>query len=191
MAGRPKRTEEVAAMTLRLPPALLARVNRCKALCELQEGSNLSRTDVLWRIIDAGCQVLEGEMAYSRLDLIPDSPESPERSRTPAVLTSQPDHRTAGPKALEGPGNMTTPVVSTVTPQTDNPAQPVPASEHMQRVAEERAKFQYSRMSYRTFAQHLFDRGIYWTTTKDGRKVPANGGTIKKMLDRAARAGLL
>ena len=58
--GRPKRAEDVTPVLLRIPKALLARVHQCKATIELQEGINLSRTEALWRILQAGCAVLEG-----------------------------------------------------------------------------------------------------------------------------------
>jgi len=41
------------------------------------------------------------------------------------------------------------------------------------------------------FAQHLHAKGIYSATAKDGSKVPANRGTLKKLLDRAREAGVL
>jgi hypothetical protein len=92
MAGRPKRDEEVAAMTLRIPPALLERVNRCKARIELQDGKNLSRTEVLWRIIAAGCEVLEGQVALPEPIVIPEKPEEPQTPEAPEMGSKLPPH---------------------------------------------------------------------------------------------------
>jgi hypothetical protein len=60
MAGRPKREEEITPVLLRIPPALLKRVERCQALLQLREGVRLTRTDAFWRILEAGCEALEG-----------------------------------------------------------------------------------------------------------------------------------
>ena len=59
--GRPKRTEEVTSLLLRLPPALLRKLDRCKAVLELREGGSLTRTSVFWRALDVGADVLMGE----------------------------------------------------------------------------------------------------------------------------------
>jgi hypothetical protein len=61
MAGRPKREEEVTSVLLRIPPALLKRVERCQALLQLREDTRFTRTEAFWRIIEAGCRALEGE----------------------------------------------------------------------------------------------------------------------------------
>ena len=60
MAGRPKREEEITPVLLRIPPVLLKRVERCQALLQLREGVRLTRTDAFWRILEAGCEALEG-----------------------------------------------------------------------------------------------------------------------------------
>jgi hypothetical protein len=59
--GRPKREEDVTPILLRIPPALLKRVERCKARLEFQEGTSIPRTTVFWRILEAGCDTLEGQ----------------------------------------------------------------------------------------------------------------------------------
>ena len=59
--GRPKRTEEVTSLLLRLPPVLLRKLDRCKAVLELREGGSLTRTSVFWRALDVGADVLMGE----------------------------------------------------------------------------------------------------------------------------------
>ena len=58
--GRPKRTEEVTPILLRLPTALLKRVERCKARLEFQASVSIPRTAVFCGILEAGCAVFEG-----------------------------------------------------------------------------------------------------------------------------------
>ncbi len=60
MAGRPKREEEVTPVLLRMTPVLLKRVERCQTRLALQEDARLTRTEAFWRIIEAGCEALEG-----------------------------------------------------------------------------------------------------------------------------------
>ena len=176
MAGRPRREEEVAVMTLRISHPLLERVNRCKALVELQEGANLSRTEVLWRIIEDGCRVLEGQIALpsgspdvmSGISVPPDTPETPGMP-------------------LEGQHGSQVEATARMRPRGTRR----PLAAHITRIAEERAKFQYSRLTLDDFAQHLFDAGIYRTTAKDDTEQPVNRGTLQKWLKRAEQAGLL
>src|SRR6516162_4229027 len=58
--GRPKRIEEVTPILLRLPTALLQRVERCKARLEFQASVSIPRTAVFCGILEAGCAVFEG-----------------------------------------------------------------------------------------------------------------------------------
>jgi hypothetical protein len=176
MAGRPPREEQVAVMTLRIPHPLLERVNRCKALVELQEGANLSRTEVLWRIIEDGCRVLEGQL--------------PVPVGTPEVISGisvPPDAPETSGRPLEGQHGSQVGATARTHPRTSR--RPLPA--HIIRIAEERAEFQYSRLSLNEFAQHLFDTGIYRATAKDGTEQPVNRGTLQKWLKRAQTEGML
>jgi hypothetical protein len=59
MVGRPKREEEVTPVLLRIPPALLKRVERCQALLQLREDTRFTRTEAFYRIIEAGCEAVE------------------------------------------------------------------------------------------------------------------------------------
>jgi hypothetical protein len=166
-------------MTLRIPHPLLERVNRCKALVELQEGANLSRTEVLWQIIEEGCRVLEGQVA--RPDEAPDVV-----SEIPLSLDAP---ETSG-RPLEGQhGSQVGATARTRPGGSRRPRRALPA--HIARIAEERAKFQYSRLTLDDFAKHLFDTGSYRTTAKDGTEQPVNRGTLQKWLKRAEQAGLL
>jgi hypothetical protein len=176
MAGRPRREEEVAVMTLRIPHPLLERVNRCKAMVELQEGANLSRTEVLWQIIEEGCRVLEGQVArpggtpevVAEISLISDTPETP---------------------GMPLEGQHGSQVEATVRRRPRGTRRPLAA--HITRIAEERAKFQYSRLSLDDFAKHLFDTGIYRAMGTDGTERPAHRGNLQKWLKKAEEAGLL
>jgi hypothetical protein len=46
-------------------------------------------------------------------------------------------------------------------------------------------------LSLSEFAQRLFDKNIYRTTSNDGTAVPAHRGTLKKWLERARQEGML
>jgi len=76
--GRPKREEEVTPVLLRIPSAILARVERCKAMLELQEATSIPRTAAFWRILEAGCEALESREtpvpAQRAISKIPDIP---------------------------------------------------------------------------------------------------------------------
>ena len=85
MAGRPKRTEEVTSLLLRLPPALLRKLDRCKAILELREGVSLTRTSVLWRALDVGADVLmgEGEDDHWQTRMVPTGEGQPAEGQQP------------------------------------------------------------------------------------------------------------
>ena len=46
-------------------------------------------------------------------------------------------------------------------------------------------------LSLGEFAQRLFDKSIYHTTSATGAAVPVHRGTLKKLLDRAREQGML
>ena len=179
MAGRPPREEQVAVMTLRIPHPLLERVNRCKARVELAEGTNLSRTEVLWRIIEEGCGVLEGQVAMPT-----GSPD------VVAGLSGPSDAPQPSTSPFEGQhGSQVGAAVRTQPRGPRSSKRPLPA--HITRIAEERAKFQYSRLTLDDFAKHLFDAGIYRATSETGEERPAHRGNLKKWLTKAEQAGTL
>jgi hypothetical protein len=60
--------------------------------------------------------------------------------------------------------------------------------EKLQEIADERTHCE--GLSYREFAQRLHERGIYSTKAKDGSKVPANPGNVKKWLEQARAVGM-
>ena len=62
MAGRPKRDIAVKGVYLRLPPALLARVEHCHWLLQRQHGPKVTQTTAFWRLLEAGCTALEATL---------------------------------------------------------------------------------------------------------------------------------
>jgi hypothetical protein len=61
MAGRPETTKDFPKILLRLPPALLKRIEHCHLLLQRQHGPKTTQTKALWEIIEAGCDALEGK----------------------------------------------------------------------------------------------------------------------------------
>src|SRR2546426_10661868 len=59
-SGRHKRDVEVKGVYLRIPPALLKRVEHCHWLLQRQHGPRFNQTAAYERIIEAGCAALEG-----------------------------------------------------------------------------------------------------------------------------------
>jgi hypothetical protein len=139
MAGRPKREEAVTPVLLRIPPALLARVNRCKAWLELQGDISLSRTEVFWRLLEMGCGVLESQM--SAPEKIPDSLiseiskeyEISKISKIQPIAGDQPEQPPQAPRppshlaTVEEPEPMAAPVPPMATPQPAIPLALEPA----------------------------------------------------------------
>jgi len=70
MAERPSRTGTSTSVLLRLPPALLQRVNRCQALLQLQAGARVSRIDAVCRLLEVGCDAVERMVAVSQIALL-------------------------------------------------------------------------------------------------------------------------
>jgi hypothetical protein len=65
MAGRPPRTEQVKGVYIRIPPALIERVDHCQWLLMSQEGHKMTQNTAYERIIEAGCATLEGTLEGS------------------------------------------------------------------------------------------------------------------------------
>jgi hypothetical protein len=106
----------------------------------------------------------------------------------------QPPTQPAIPLALEP---APTPVQSgdvpqtaeTLTPRARRPASHALPHETLQAIADERTHCE--GLSLREFAQRLFDKDIYQAKAKDGSRVPANPGNVKKWLEQARHAGVL
>jgi len=106
----------------------------------------------------------------------------------------QPTPQPAIPLALE-PAPTTAPPVDvpqaaeTPAPRAKRPASHALPRETLQQIADERTLCE--GLSLREFAQRLFDKGIYQAKAKDGSRVPANPGNVKKWLEQARAAGVL
>ena len=168
MAGRPKRPVEITPVLLRIPPALLARVERCQALLQLQTGIRQTRIMAFEVLLDLGCAAIEAGYAQQT--------PVPPLSETSAILPIS--------------------EISTLSPISEIPhaiaitPEAAPLAAHVLRIAEVAA--QYDKLSLAELAQLLFDRGIYRATDRaTGTDKPVNRGTLKKWLDQAREAGLL
>lgn len=191
MAGRPKREEAVTPVLLRIPPALLARVNRCKARLELQGDISLSRTEVFWRLLEMGCGLQE--VLMSTPEKIPDSLISEiskgyrisKISEIPSIADDQPAQ--PPPPAPEPPSHLATveepepmaapvpPMAVLQAPEPDHPASMADmerineTTPHRSQRALPREKLQeiaevaaeYDKLNGPQLSQLLFDRGIY------------------------------
>jgi hypothetical protein len=183
MAGRPPRQEAVEPVLLRIPPALLQRVERCQRRMAVQEDATITRTEAFWRIIEAGCAALERQQSGQDTPVIYPIPEI-SASETPAPSTP----------AAQAPGTSDTPGATEEAVTEQKSTRKAPAAhglprETLEAIADERTRCE--GLSYSEFAQRLHDRGIYSSRAKDGSLVPANRGNVKKWLDQAREAGLL
>ena len=79
MAGRPPRTEQVKGVSIRIPPALIERVDHCQWLLMSQEGHKMTQNTAYERIIEAGCATLEGTL---------EGKETPTPGQTPGTELS-------------------------------------------------------------------------------------------------------
>src|SRR5919108_6322662 len=103
MAGRPKRTEAVGVVFLRLPYDLLERVNRCAAMIALHEGVLLDKTQAFRRVLEAGCEALE----HSQLELAHIASIASENGSRPGNSLPQEEAAPALPVTATGNGDVT------------------------------------------------------------------------------------
>jgi hypothetical protein len=123
--GRPKRVEDVTSILLRIPPALLKRVERCKARLEFQEGTSIPRTTVFWRLLEAGCDTLEGREAQTVVPgHTPISTISEISNNMPGYGSVQDEERPALMPQAQDPG-MTAPGVRDQVAETAPQPEPV------------------------------------------------------------------
>ncbi len=122
-----------------------------------------------------------------------DEDETLEPQRNGAVqhdlVSAETDILDAPPQAVAAPEQGVSPIPA---PQPEMPAAPVQTvelSEDIVKIADARAE--HFRMSERSFAQLLFERGIYRHRAKDGSEVVIPHTTLRKWLQRAQDAGLL
>jgi hypothetical protein len=212
MAGRPPRAEPVKGVYIRIPPALIARVEHCQWLLQRQQGPRVTLNDAFRKTIETGCVGLEGTLegtetpAPAHTPLVKlsdiasedfsvpgygfhDDPEDVEEAPAPASPTNgtrAPALAVPVPQAAE----TVSPAPEPMAGQTPSSATPAPElSEDIVKIAEARAE--YERMSEREFIQLLYDRGIYRHRAKDGREVPLPHSTYRDWMQRAREAGVL
>jgi hypothetical protein len=196
MAGRPKREEDVTSILLRIPPALLKRVQQCQALLQLQTGASVTRTAAFWRILEAGCDALEGTLEGREVPApvhIPISKIS-EISSLSISKISEISGEDLGVPGFGFPEDETEPLVPVVAgPQTaEAPAhhgRPGISHETLQAIADEHTLCEGLNM--REFAERLFAKGIYRARAKDGREVPVDHSRLRRWLEQAREQGLL
>jgi hypothetical protein len=215
MAGRPPRTEQVKGVHIRIPPALVKRVEHCQWLLQRQLGPRVNLNDAFWKTIEAGCaaleQTLEGkeiaeiaQIPLSKLSTISGEdisvpgygfPEDPEdEAEIPA-----PASHTNGTQALALAEVLAEAAAFLEDEDDEAPAEPVleqtpstktPAlSEDIVKIADARAE--YDKLSEREFAQLLYDRKIYRHQAKDGSEVRIPHTTLRQWLKQAREAGVL
>ena len=174
MAGRPKREEEVTSVLLRIPPALLKRVERCQALLQLREDTRFTRTEAFWRIIEAGCGALEGKEKPV--------PTHISISEISEISSNVLDY--GFPEDEKGTPN------TIAEPQTPmHYGRPGISREKLQEIADEHTHCE--GLTMRALAQRLFDKGIYRAKGKDGLAIPVDHSRLRRWLEQARTQGLL
>jgi hypothetical protein len=192
--GRPPKGVERSNILLRMPTDLIEQVDIFKESLEAERGGFvINRTDMLIRLIEVGLQTL----TQARQPAAQPAPAShvngqgvsaPEPAAQPAIpLALEPAPKTAQPVAV--PQASETPEPAVQTPRAKTPAKHALPREVLERIADERTHCE--GLSLREFAQRLFDKDIYQAKAKDGSRVPANPGNVKKWLEQAREAGLL
>jgi hypothetical protein len=173
--GRPPKGVERSNILLRMPTDLIEQVDTFKESLEAERGGfGINRTDMLIRLIEVGLQTLTQVRQ-----------PAPHPAHQP-VTQPAPASRTNG----QGAPTPSVPTAQAAArPRAKRPAKHRLPDEVLARIAEERTHCE--GLSLREFAQRLFDKDIYQATAKDGSRVPANPGNVKKWLDEAREAALL
>jgi hypothetical protein len=187
--GRPPKGVERSNILLRIPSALIEQVDTFKASLEAERGGfAINRTDILIRLIEVGLQTL----TQARQPVT--QPALASHTNGTGASAPQPPTQPAIPLALEPAPKTAEPVdvpqaLETPAPKAKRPASHALPPETLQAIAEERIHCE--GLSLRQFAERLHAKGIYSATAKDGSRVPANPGNVKKWLDEARAAGVL
>jgi len=163
---------------LRITQETLERIDVLKARLELQERRSLHRSTVLLQILDAGCAVLEQRLEAP----IAEQGMMPPEETIATILK----HTTLSPEmtlSQEAAIAADAPLL-TLAPHG---AKAVPA--HLRAIAD--AYPQATHLSLDEFAEVLYERNLYRAMDKSGHERPVQRGTLKKMLDRCKKLGLL
>ena len=212
-SGRHKSDVEREGYFFRLRPDVIARVERCTPLLEMQEGVRMSKAEALEHLLTLACETVEripapaqtslamiskiSQISLSELSALPDyGTDVPGYGFLEDIEdTPAPASHTNG-QGAPAPETPEPPVAVLKTSQTPVPAPTAKrAAPHalphgkLAEIADEYTRCQ--GLSYSEFARRLHDKGIWSSTAKNGSRVPANRGNVKKWLDQAREEGLL
>ena len=221
MAGRPPRDIAVKGVYLRLPPALLARVEHCQWLLQRQHGPKVTQTAAFWRLLEAGCAALEetlegratpaqtqiseisdiSPMTISKIsDISGDDVSVPGYGFPEDLDEDMPVRSTASPAVVEQapappmpmpPAAAPPRLVSAPRGETSPPRSPRGLAPEKLQEIADTAA-QYDQLSLTQLSQLLFDRHIYRTRDRQtGAEHPVNKGTLQRLLKQARDAGVL
>jgi hypothetical protein len=181
--GRPVKSIERSSILLRIPTTLIEQVETFKERLEAERGGfAINRTDILIRLIEVGLQTL----TQARQPVAQPAPASHTNGQQVLSLALEPAPTTAQPVPVLPAAE--TPELAIQIPKAKPPAPHGLPRAKLQEIADERTHCE--GLSLREFAQRLYDKGIYQARSKDGSRVPANAGNIKKWLEQAQTAGL-
>ncbi len=201
-SGRHKRADDRASenlegLFLRLRSEILTKVWSCKGKIEHQEGVSLSKAEAVERILEAGCEALEGTREGRETPAPFQFPISG-ISEISSTQISKISEISGDDVSVPGYGfpedEEEIPAPASHTNGQGAPASSVPQAAEMftaalQAIADERTLCE--GLSLREFAQRLHAKGIHSSTAKDGSKGPVNQGTLAKWLKQAQDEGLL
>ena len=153
--------------------------------------AHMERLQTLW---GPAVWVNEGmalrDVILKGLDVVEGAAEQTHGSEAPEAVIPA-----TAPRAPEAviPSEMTiAPIASTAGESTIPPIAPQKtraAPAHLRAIAE--AYPQATHLSLDEFAEVLYERNLYRAMDKNGHERPVHRGTLKKMLDRCKRLGLL
>jgi hypothetical protein len=156
MAGRHKRAYEVKPYFLRLPPALIERMDICCSMLDVATHRRLPKNARLQMALEEWCERVERE-------------SHEHRQQIPPTASTIPPDRSPSP-----------------IPHPLQESQPETPQKHEENEALERilaAREQYDKLSLREFSQLLYDRGIYSSLDRKTREQkPLDTGTLARWL---------
>jgi hypothetical protein len=198
----------------RMRPEVIARVERCTPLLEIQEGVRMSKAEALEHLLTMACAALERALDGRETPtqrLISGISEISDRSISKISAISGEDISVPGygfpgdEDEPPAPQPTTQPAIPLALEPAPKTAQPVPvphaaeapvphgrpgiSRETLQAIAEE-----YTRckdLSRTAFVLHLFEKDIYRAKAKDGSPVPMDHSRLRRLLERARDEGML
>jgi hypothetical protein len=188
-SGRKPREDEVKGVFVRLPPALLARVEHCHWLLQRQRGPKVTQTTAFWDILEAGCEALEQTL---------EGREARAPAQTPISKISEISSDDLDMPGYGFPGDEETPAQPVAVPQTVEMSAPKATRsaphalprEKLQAIADERTLCE--GLSLREFSRRLFDKGVYRARDrKTGEEKPGDPTQLGRWLKQAHDEGML